>query len=336
MQTFYQCSLKPFNTLSVEAAASELVVVNSESELTELIRLRGHEIELVLGGGSNIVITKDIDGLVVVNKSHSICSKALGETKVMVSASAGVNWDQLVRHCAANGLWGIENLAAIPGSVGAGPIQNIGAYGVELDSVLYSLEVIDRNSGQLSTIAAKDCGFEYRNSHFKNQWKDKYIITSVSLMLSKLPNPQLGYGELRSAFSSGSLEELSVQDIYDCVAKIRSNKLPDPKAIPNVGSFFKNPVITNMQFRELQIKHPGIAHYPLDDGTVKIAAGWLLDQAGWKNRTSGGVAVHHKQALVVINTGAASGHEVVKFASSIQQDISSKYGIHLEIEPTIV
>lgn len=336
METFYHCTLQPYNTLGVDAVAEELAVVDSVQKMVQLVRTRGSDIQLVVGGGSNIVITKNISGLVVVNRISGIEVQAIKNDHVSLNVGAGVVWDELVQYSVANHWWGIENLAAIPGSVGAGPIQNIGAYGVELNSVLQSIEAIDRETGRIVTLQAEDCGFGYRDSRFKTQWKDQFIILRVTLALSTRACPTLTYGELKECLQTGGVEQVTPRMIYDRVSVIRANKLPDPQQLPNVGSFFKNPIVSPKQWDQLRQSHGDMPHYLNQNGCIKLAAGWLIEQLGWKSRPGNGVAVHTKQALVLINTHQANGQQILDFAHAIQSDVQAEFGIQLEIEPTIV
>lgn len=329
-------SLKPYNTLALDVSARTLVTVVNVQDMLRTIKHFNSQIELVIGGGSNIVLCHDIDGVVVVNRIKGIAVSDDDPDGTKLVVGAGENWDDFVRFCVERNLWGVENLAAIPGTVGAAPIQNIGAYGVEIESVIDWVEVIRKSDATLHRLNADECGFGYRQSHFKTCWREEMIIVRVAINLSKKPQPQLRYGELRHAIQDIPPVDITTQLIYDTVSFIRASKLPDPTIKPNVGSFFKNPLLTPKEFDELAAKYGKVPHYPQTDGSVKVAAGWLIEQAGWKNRATGAAAVHDKQALVLINRGGATGRDILDLAEAIQKDILSKFSVQLEIEPHIV
>ncbi|MDQ2075611.1 UDP-N-acetylmuramate dehydrogenase [Marinimicrobium sp. ABcell2] len=330
-------NLEGYNTLAVPARARYFTSLDDERELATAVafaREKGLPV-LALGGGSNIVLRGDYPGLVIHLNWRG--REVVNETRehVWLKVAAGENWHQLVEYCLQQEYWGLENLSLIPGSVGAAPIQNIGAYGVELKEVFAELEAMEIQSGQRVRFNRDQCGFGYRDSAFKNGLRDRYIITSVTLKLNRLPHLKLSYPALREALADKPIADLTPVDVSRAVCSIRQAKLPDPKEIPNVGSFFKNPVVDVKTFLRLQLDHPGLISYPVDALQVKLAAGWLIERAGWKGFVQGNVAVHDQQALVLINPGRGYGHEVLRLAQRIQDSIASEFGIRLEAEPRI-
>ncbi len=328
-------NLKPYNTLQVEVIASRCLVVDSTEQLVDVINQRSVEIALILGSGSNVVLTKDIHGLVIVNRIKGIVQTGQIDDLIELKVGAGENWDDFVQFCVENDYWGVENLAAIPGCVGACPIQNIGAYGVEVESVISRIEVVRRSDGRVLFLTREQCQFSYRHSLFKSAWKDQFVITAVVFQLSKQGRPQLGYGELADRFRGFDINAISARDIYSAVKQIRAQKLPEVSVSPNVGSFFKNPVIEEQRWHRLRASYPEIVGYPQDGGLVKVAAGWLIDKAGWKGYTKNGVQVHQKQALVLINQNPKAD-ALLDLAARLKKDIYDKFGIELEIEPALV
>lgn len=329
--------LKNFNTLAISARARFYVSVTNEQELREALQFAAQENLplLVLGGGSNIVLNDDFPGLALHMRTQGKTVVAQDDERVWLQVAAGENWHSLVEYSLNYHYWGLENLSLIPGSVGAAPIQNIGAYGVELKDVFEELVAVDIRSGLPVTFTKDACAFGYRDSVFKNRLKDQYVITSVTFKLHKNPQPNLTYPVLAEAFSDRQINEINPQDISQMVCSIRQQKLPDPAQIPNVGSFFKNPVIARAQAERLQQMYPELAIYPVDEDRVKLAAGWLIDRAGWRGYLEGGAGVHARQALVLTNPGGASGKTILALAKKIQQSVAEKYGVDLEPEPRI-
>ncbi|MBW2941944.1 UDP-N-acetylmuramate dehydrogenase [Zhongshania sp. CAU 1632] len=334
MNIMQNVDLAGFNTLAVPARAAYFVEVTTLDELQEALAFsrQRNKAPVVLGGGSNVVLTGDIDGLVVRLALRGVECSERGDER-LVTAAAGENWHELVCYCIAQGYYGLENLIAIPGSVGAAPIQNIGAYGVELSKVLESVTGWDCEQSQLRTLSAEQCQLSYRDSIFKHELKDLFIITSVCLRLSAIAHPEVSYPALRAELSDP--EQVSPQQIAEHVAAIRAAKLPDYRREPNAGSFFKNPLISAEKATELLGQYPGLAHWPMSNGQVKLAAAWLVDQSGWKGRREGGVGIHPKQAIVVVNYDACSGRDILGFAARIQADVLRKYGVTLDIEPRV-
>lgn len=330
-------SLEAYNTLAVPARARHFVSLEDEQHLDcALAFARAQSLPvLALGGGSNIVLRADYPGLVIHLNWRG--RQVVRETKehVWLKVAAGENWHQLVEFCLQQQYWGLENLSLIPGNVGAAPIQNIGAYGVELKDVFAELEAVEIGSGERATFNREQCDFGYRDSVFKRDLRNRYIITSVTLKLNRVPHLILSYPALRDALAEQPLAEVTPLDVSRAVCAIRQAKLPDPAFIPNVGSFFKNPVVDVQTFLRLQHQHPGLISYPVDELQVKLAAAWLIERAGWKGFVQGKVAVHKEQALVLTNPGRGYGHEVLELAQRIQDSIAKEFGISLEMEPQI-
>ena len=333
-----QWPLQALNTFGVAATARAYLRVTSAADLQavranpDLSRLP----RLVLGGGSNLLLRGDFDGLVLhlVNQGKRVVSE--DEAHVVVCAQAGENWHEFVQWTLAQNLPSLENLSLIPGSVGAAPIQNIGAYGSELKDFFHSLSFFDLATGEICILDRKACDFGYRDSIFKHQLRDRAVILEVSFSLPRQWKANLSYAELASELSAKGLATPSARDISDAVVAIRRRKLPDPLTIGNAGSFFKNPIVTKEIHATLREKFPQLVSYPQPDGTVKLAAGWMIDQCGWKGRSLGAAGVHEKQALVLINRGGASGAEILKLAKAIQEDVLQRFAVMLEIEPVVV
>lgn len=330
-------NLQKFNTLAVPALAQYFVSVKTDDELREALAFaRTEKLPLLLlGGGSNIVLRADFPGLVVQIKSQGKEVVNENDEFVWLKVAAGENWHQLVEFSLANALYGLENLALIPGSVGAAPIQNIGAYGVEIKELVAELSVLNIRSGLSVTLTNESCQFGYRDSIFKQSLKDQCVITSVTLRLRKQPQLNLAYPALRSALAHIAEADITPQQVCAAVIAIRQTKLPDPALIPNVGSFFKNPVIDLQHFDTLKTENPAIVAYPAAVNQVKLAAGWLIDQAGWRGREVGGAAVHDRQALVLTNPRKSSGQSVLDLADLIKQSVLDQFGVILELEPRI-
>ena len=290
---------------------------------------------LIIGGGSNILFTQDVDGLVLRNeiKGMDICQEDTDH--VYVKTGAGENWHHFVQYCINQGLAGVENLSLIPGNTGASPMQNIGAYGVELKDVFHELEAWHIKDKAWVKFSNTDCQFGYRESVFKKAFRDQFIITSVTYKLCRKPVFHISYGAIEQELSRMGITELSIRDISDAVIRIRSSKLPDPAVIGNAGSFFKNPEIGQEQFEGLKLTYPKIVGYPLPGKQVKLAAGWLIEQAGWKGYREGDAGCHEKQALVLVNYGHATGQEIFTLSEKILQDVQAKFGVTLEREVNI-
>lgn len=327
------CSLKPFNTFSIEATASTLFHFSNMAQLPELlvlikkIRLANKPV-LILGAGSNTLFCEDFSGLVVKVELQGVEITDLDDSYVL-QVAAGEDWHQLVTDCIAKGIDGLENLALIPGVVGSAPVQNIGAYGTEFKDFCESVEYVDLLTGELVTLAAKNCLFAYRDSIFKQESMSNALITKVTLKLSKQWQPHSRYGSLQNV---GKQEQVSAKQIYDSVCQIRNEKLPDPEQLGNVGSFFKNPVVSQQQAEALLRLYPTMPNYPQDNGSVKLAAGWLIDQAGLKGTMVGGAAVHKQQALVLINQNNATAKDVILLADLVRTKVEQIFAVNLEHE----
>ena len=324
----FNYSLLTYNTFGVNVQAKAFVEVNSADELQKVL-VRNNLPIIILGAGSNVLLTKDLDALVI--KNNILGKTIIEETKedAIVEVGAGENWHELVLWSLGNRLSGLENLSLIPGLVGAAPIQNIGAYGVELKDVFIKLEAIGLATGKLTTFSKEECQFGYRNSIFKSALKGKYCITKVYLQLAKNPKINVSYGAIKSTLKELGVVRPTPQDVSNAVIKIRSSKLPDPKILSNSGSFFKNPEVDHSFFETLQKQFPEIVFYELPNDRVKIPAGWLIEQAGWRGKQIGKVGCHEKQALVLINYGGATGDELLKHAQRVALSVKAKFGIEL-------
>ena len=331
-------SLKPFNTFGLPAIARQLVRLQSDADVRRVVDHPelGHAPKFILGGGSNVILTRDMPELVL--KVEVMGLKLLRETAdaYIVEAGAGERWHDLVAWTLDLGLGGLENMALIPGTVGASPVQNIGAYGLELQDRFESLDTVDLVTGRTVTLHADQCQFAYRDSVFKRALAGRSVITRVRLRLPKPWQPVLGYLDLERKMAETGQHAPDARTIFDWVCEIRRAKLPDPAVIGNVGSFFKNPVVTPEQCRDIIARDPHVVHYPMDDGSFKLAAGWMIDACGWKGKTIGHAGVYDKQALVLVNRGGAVGSEVQTLAAAIQESVYGRFGIRLEPEPVIV
>ncbi len=328
-------SLKPFNTFGIEQSAKYFASFTNIEELKTLLtdsRFKNVE-KLLLGGGSNVLFTKDFDGIVLRNNLKGIDIVKEDDGHVWVRSMAGEVWHDLVMYAIRNDFGGIENLSLIPGSVGAAPMQNIGAYGVEIKDVFHELEAMDIATAEEVRFTKKRCQFGYRESIFKRAFKNKYIITSVTLKLTKKHILKTSYGAIQNELKNKT--HPNIKDVSDAVIRIRQSKLPDPKEIGNSGSFFKNPVVSIEKLEELKANYPDIVNYPVNKHSVKLAAGWLIDRAGWKGKTIGDYGVHKNQALVLVNYGKAKGADIYQLSEQILKDINEKYGIELEREVNI-
>lgn len=326
-------SLKPYNTFGIHTNAKRFVSVNSIKDLKEI--LASEKAIFLLGGGSNILLTGDLENLVIHINTKGIIVNDFDENEVLVTAEAGENWHELVLWCVSQNYGGLENLALIPGNVGTSPIQNIGAYGVEIKDAFQQLEAIDIETGKTKIFTNADCDFGYRNSVFKNELKGKYIIVNVTFKLTKKNhNINISYGAIKDILTDK--ENPSIKEIADAVIAIRQSKLPDPKEIGNSGSFFKNPVINVDLFKELSENYPEIPHYVISENEIKIPAGWLIEQCGYKGKRFGDAGVHEKQALVLVNYNNASGKEIYDLAQKIQKNVMETFKISLEIEVNVI
>ena len=342
LQVQHRASLRDHNSFGLPALARTLVRITSDADVRRVVDHPewGRAPRFVLGGGSNLVLTKDLDAVVLKVEVRGLRLVAELPDAWIVEAGAGERWHDTVAWTLAHGWPGLENLALIPGSVGAAPVQNIGAYGVEIKDRFHSLDAVDLVTGRGVTLDAAACRFGYRDSVFKHEGfgglAGKSVITRVRFRLPRPWQPVLGYLDLDRKRTETGIAEPDAQTIFDWVCAIRRAKLPDPAVIGNAGSFFKNPVVSAEQCRDIIGRDPEIVHYPMPDGSCKLAAGWLIDACGWKGKTVGRAGVYEKQALVLVNRGGASGAEVVTLARAIQESVYGRFGIRLEPEPVIV
>lgn len=329
-------SLKPYNTFAIGAMARFFAPFKSIDELQEALSAAGKTKKMVLGGGSNILFTKNFDGYVLKNEIMGIEKVKEDLDHVYVRAGAGENWHQFVLHCIENKWAGIENLSLIPGCVGASPMQNIGAYGVELREVFHELKAFHLKEKSNYTFTLKDCAFGYRDSVFKNKYLDQFIIINVTLKLRKRPVFHIEYGAVKQELEKMGVKELNIAAVSQAVINIRKSKLPDPSVIGNAGSFFKNPSVSKETFEDLESKYPGIVGYENPDGTYKLAAAWLIEQCGWKGYRKGDAGCHERQALVLVNYGNAAGSEINNLGELIRQSVNEKFNVLLEREVNII
>ena len=338
MQIERGVSLKPYTTFSLPAVANTLVRIASDADVRRVVDdpALGTAPKFVLGGGSNIILTRDMPQIVLKVEVRGIRLVEEQADAWIVEAGAGENWHALVAHTLAHGWPGLENLALIPGTVGASPVQNIGAYGVELKDRFESLDAVDLVTGRTQTLFADTCAFGYRDSVFKNSLSNRTVITRVRFRLPKPWQPVLGYLDLERKMAETGITAPTPQQVFDWICAIRRAKLPDPAVLGNAGSFFKNPIVTIEQCRDIIGRDPEIVHYPLPDGSIKLAAGWMIDACGWKGKHVGQAGVYEKQALVLVNRGGAIGSEVMLLAGAIQESVYGRFGIRLEPEPLVV
>ncbi len=336
MQIQENISLKPYNSFGIEARAKYFATFKNTDELSDLLTNDSKLPTLILGGGSNILLTKDFEGLVFKNEITGITELHEDSEYVYVKAGAGENWHRFVLHCIERNWAGIENLSLIPGNVGATPMQNIGAYGVEIDDVFWDLEAYHVKEKKLVTFTRSDCEFGYRESVFKRKYKNQFVILNVTFRLHKKPIFHTNYGAIEQELQRMGVRELNIKVISDAVIHIRSSKLPIPAEIGNAGSFFKNPSVSKEQFLLLKSKFENIVGHESVDGAVKLAAGWLIEQCGWKGYRKGDAGCHAYQALVLVNYGNASGNEIYNLSEEILQSVKEKFGITLEREVNIV
>jgi UDP-N-acetylmuramate dehydrogenase len=331
-------SLLPYNTMGIDVKAQYFAPFTDTDELLQVLDtpVAASANLFVLGGGSNVLFTKDYAGLVLKNEFKGINIIKEDERYVYVQAGAGENWHSFVLYCLEHNLAGVENLSLIPGNVGASPMQNIGAYGVEIKGVFEELEAFHIRDRKIQTFSLNDCAFGYRESVFKQQYRDQFIILNVTYRLRKTPHFNTNYGAIEQELEQMGVKELSIQAVSQAVINIRRSKLPDPKEIGNTGSFFKNPSVPAAFYEQLKGQFPGIVGYANADGTVKLAAGWLIEQCGWKGVRRGDAGCHARQALVLVNYGHATGKEIYDLSEDILQSVQEKFGVKLEREVNII
>ena len=331
-------SIKNLNTFGVDVKAKLFTEAFSEEELLELICDKNimQEKKLILGSGSNILFTKDFDGLIIKDSISGINVVEENEDFVLVEAGAGVIWNDLVNYCVEKNFGGVENLTLIPGTVGAAPIQNIGAYGQELADTFFSLNGVFIETGEWKSFNREQCDFSYRTSIFKKKLKNEFIITSVKLKLSANPKPNTNYKILNDHLLQKGLANPNIKDVSKAIAEIRRSKLPDPLKIGNAGSFFKNPVLSDETINKLKTEFPDLISFPSETGQAKVSAGWLIEKCGWKGKRVGDVGTSADHALIVCNFGNATGAEILEFAMRIKEEVANKFGITLEEEVNIL
>jgi UDP-N-acetylmuramate dehydrogenase len=337
MDMLNNVSLRSYNTMGIDVKARSFAAFSNTDELSQLLEQRANATPLlVLGGGSNILFTKDYDGLVLKNEMKGINIVKEDNNHVYIQTGAGENWHGFVHHCLQRNLAGVENLSLIPGNVGASPMQNIGAYGVEIKDVFEELEAFHIHDKKVHTFSVNDCQFGYRESVFKRQYRDQFIIMNVTYRLNKTPRLNTSYGAIGQELEHMGVQELTIQAVSQAVINIRRSKLPDPNEIGNAGSFFKNPSVTGDHYAQLQQSFPGILGYANADGSVKLAAGWLIEQCGWKGVRRGDAGCHARQALVLVNYGHATGKEIYDLSEDILQSVKARFGVELEREVNII
>jgi UDP-N-acetylmuramate dehydrogenase len=330
-------SLKKFNTFGIEAKAKQFVAVQSVADLKTILKENQHSKKFVLGGGSNMLLTQDIDALVIHIdlKGKKIIKQ--DEDFVWVESQAGENWHEFVLWCINQDFGGLENMSLIPGNVGTTPVQNIGAYGTEIKDTFVSCEAISIDNQEIRTFNLSDCNFGYRESIFKQELKDHYIITSVVFKLTKRNHKiSVSYGDISTELAKNNIQIPTLKEVSNAVIAIRQSKLPDPKELGNSGSFFKNPIISKSEFEPIHKKFPEIKFYEVSETEVKVPAGWLIEQAGFKGKRFGDAGIHKNQALVLVNYGNATGQEILNVSKDIQQTVFKTFGIHIEAEVNVI
>src|SRR5476651_2797670 len=331
-----QVSLKPFNSFGIDVRAQLFAEAHSDADVREaLAYATAHALPLlVIGGGSNLLLTQDIDALVLRMASQGIRVLNDDGVHIVVEAEAGEAWHPFVLWTLEHGFCGLENLSLIPGTVGAAPMQNIGAYGVEIKDVFAGLTALDRQTGELRDFTLAECNFAYRDSLFKQQ-PGRWLILRVRFTLNRTAHLHLEYGPVRQRLTEQGIDQPTPTDVSQAICSIRSEKLPDPAVLGNAGSFFKNPLVSAALLQKIKRKHPGVVCYPQPDGQVKLAAGWLIEQAGWKGFREGDAGVHSLQSLVLVNYGDATGEQLLNLARRVQADIAERFAVDLEMEPNL-
>jgi len=337
MEIQNQFSLKKYNTFGIAANARKFISVRSIAELKDILEQNPNEKKFILGGGSNMLLTQDIDALVIHVDLKGIRIIKENDDFVEIEAMAGENWHEFVLFTIGQHFGGLENMSLIPGNVGTTPIQNIGAYGTEIKDTFVSCEAMEIETQELRTFTKSECHFGYRESVFKHEEKDKYVITSVVFKLTKHNHKiNISYGDISSELSKQNIITPTLKDVSDAVIAIRQSKLPDPKELGNSGSFFKNPIITKAEFTPIYAKFPEMKYYEVSETEVKVPAGWLIEQAGFKGKRFGDAGIHKNQALVLVNYGDATGQEILNVSKNIQQTIKEKFGISIEAEVNVI
>ena len=342
MKDIQNYSLKEHNTFGIDAKCRRFIEFEDDDEAIEVAKILRESATpyIIIGGGSNLLLTKDFDGIVVRSgiKGHYFeeSGDRSQESVVRMTCGSGEVWDDMVATSIKAGYYGMENLSLIPGDVGASAVQNIGAYGVEAKDLIDSVEAVEIATGQAVTISGKDCGYGYRQSKFKQEWRNRYLITCVTYQLSTSFQPHLDYGNIRQELERKGITEPTAQQVRDIIIDIRNAKLPDPKVMGNAGSFFMNPIVPKDKYETLAAQYPDMPHYKVDSRYEKIPAGWMIEQCGWKGKSLGRAGVHNKQALVLVNRGGATGAEIVALCDAIRQDVKEKFDIDIHPEVNIV
>ena len=334
MKDIENYSLKAHNTFGIDVRCSRFLEYATVAEAQSIARMLGEAQApyIIIGGGSNLLLTRDFDGIVV----HSALKGYTFEGTDMMRCGSGMLWDDVVATSLQAGLYGAENLSLIPGDVGASAVQNIGAYGAEAQDVIDRVEAVEIPTGRLCVIGREECRFGYRQSRFKQEWKNRYLITAVTDRFSRSFNPRLDYGNIRAELQQQGIESPTAQQLRNVIIGIRRQKLPDPEVTGNAGSFFMNPVVSRSKYEALAAQYPDMPHYHIDSQTEKIPAGWMIDQCGWRGRNLGRAGVHSKQALVLVNLGGATGQEIVTLCQAIQRDVKEKFGVEITPEVNII
>ena len=333
MKDIRDYSLLAHNTFSIDAHCRRFLEYETVEEAQQVARILQDTPYIIIGGGSNLLLTKDFEGTVV----HSAIKGIETQCDTLVRCGSGETWDELVAWCISNGLYGAENLSLIPGEIGASAVQNIGAYGVEVKDLIVSVEAVEIATGTLHTFTNEDCQYGYRQSRFKHEWKNRYLVTHVTYRMTKDEGQgTTDYGNIRAELERRGLTNPTAAQLRQVIIDIRNAKLPDPKVMGNAGSFFMNPVVSREKFEQLLAEYPQMPHYYINKEREKIPAGWMIDQCGWKGRTLGRAGVHDKQALVLVNLGGATGQEIVTLCQQIQHDVKEKFGIDIYPEVNIV
>lgn len=338
MKDYKNYSLKAHNTFGIEAKCKRFLEFENEPEaikVAEILRTSAEPF-IIIGGGSNLLLTKDFDGIVVRSAVKGYEFEQKGETEVRMTCGSGEVFDDMVAASIEAGYYGMENLSLIPGDVGASAVQNIGAYGVEAKDLILCVWMIDIATGKPCIIGNEECEYSYRQSRFKQDWKNRFLITRVTYALTKTFVPHLDYGNICAELEQKGIAEPTAQQLRETIIDIRNAKLPDPKVTGNAGSFFMNPIVSREKYEMLAAQNEGMPHYEVDAERVKIPAGWMIDQCGWKGRSLGRAGVHEKQALVLVNRGGATGDEIVRLCEAIQRDVKEKFDITIHPEVNII
>ena len=339
MKDITHYSLLPHNTFGIDAECMRFLEYNTVEEarqVTEQLRASSAPL-LIIGGGSNLLLQGDFQGVVVHSAIKGIEEQSSEDSSsVFLRVGSGEVWDDVVAYAVAHDYYGMENLSIIPGEVGASAVQNIGAYGAEAGDIIYKVEAVELSTGRLLSFKNEDCGYAYRQSRFKNEWKNRFLITHVTYRLSKTFTPKLEYGNIRSSLEAQGITSPTAAQVRQTIIDIRNAKLPDPKVTGNGGSFFMNPIVPKEKYEALAAQYPGLPHYTIDTEHEKIPAGWMIEQCGWKGRSLGRAGVHDKQALVLVNRGGATGEEIVRLCDTIRHDVREKFGIDIHPEVNII